>query len=214
MQASAGVGARARRIAVGALIACAAAARAEDPAGAGSAAGEALAICQRADRAPVEDRAALLAFGLERAEAAVRADPRDAAAHLAVFCNLGKQLRTRGAWRLLSSFGDITRARNELDIALTLSPDFPGALAAKGQMLAELPRWLGGDRDEALRLLRRAVELAPGDARLRLMLASALREAGRRDEARIHALAALGTLERNDPDDELATARTLVTSLQ
>jgi tetratricopeptide (TPR) repeat protein len=214
MQAGARVPAITRRIGVAALLVCTTAAHGADPADAGSAAREALAICQRADVVPAEERGPLLAFGLERAEAAVAATPGDAAAHLAVFCNLGKRLRARSGWGLLTAFGDIGRARQELDAALAIAPDYPGALAAKGEMLAELPRWLGGDRQEAVRLLRRAVELDPGDPRLRLMLANVLREIGERDEARLHALAALGTLERTGPDDELATARTLVTTLQ
>lgn len=204
----------ARGIGVVAVLLGAAAAHAADPAGAGPAAREALAICQRADRVSPDERAALLTFGLQRAEAAVQADPRDAAAHLAVFCNLGRRLRARGGWGLLTAFGDLRRAREELDTALALEPDYPGALAAKGQMLAELPRWLGGDRQEAERLLRRAVALDPDDARMRLMLAGVLQEAGRRDEARTHARLALGVLERDGPEDELATARTLVASLE
>lgn len=203
-----------RRVGLAAFLLCAGAARGADPATAGPEAREALAICQRADTVPSDQRAALLTFGLERAEAAVGADPRDAAAHLAIFCNLGKRLRNRGGWGLLTAFGDLSRARGELDAALSLDPDYPGALAAKGQMLAELPRWLGGDRQEAERLLRRAVALDPVDGRVRLILANVLQENGQRDEARMHALAALGVLERDGPPDDLATARTLLASLQ
>ncbi|MBX3027351.1 hypothetical protein KF840_20830 [bacterium] len=203
-----------RRGVLAALLLCAPAARGADPVTAGPEAREALAICQRADAVPSDQQAALLAFGLERAEAAVHADPRDAAAHLAIFCNLGKRLRHRGGWGLLTAFGDFSRARGELDTALSLAPDYPGALAAKGQMLAELPRWLGGDRQEAERLLRRAVALDPLDGRVRLILANVLQENGQREEARTHALAALGVLERDGPQDDLASARTFLASLQ
>src|SRR4029077_12010215 len=54
-----------------------------------------------ADQVLVAERPAGLARGLDRAEQAVRADPRDAVAHFAVFCNLGKRLemkRRGGAW--------------------------------------------------------------------------------------------------------------------
>jgi len=214
MHPGASVGTTTRRIGVAALLLWTAAARGAELASAGPEAREALAICQRADRVPPEERTALLAFGLERAEAAVKADPQDAAGHLALFCNLGKRLRTRSGWGLLTAFGDVGRARKEVDTALALAPDYPGALAAKGEMLAELPRWLGGDRQEAERLLRRAVAIEPEDARMRLMLANVLQEVGQRDEARAHAMAALGTLERDGPEDDLAIARTLVASLQ
>lgn len=202
------------RIGLVALLCCAAAASGRELDSASPAAREALALCEAADRVPPDQRATQLERGLARAEAAVAADPRDAAAHLAVFCNLGKRLRTRSGWGLLTAFHDLRRAREAVDAALALAPDYPGALAGKGQMLAELPRWLGGDRQEAVRLLRRAVEIEPDDARLHLMLATALRAIGRRDEARAHALVALGSLERDGSADDRETARTLVASLQ
>jgi tetratricopeptide (TPR) repeat protein len=208
------VGSTGRRIAVAALLLSAGGASGAELASAGPAAREALAICERADALPTEERAALLAIGLDRAEEAAKVDPYDAAAHMAVFCNLGKRLRDRSGWGLLAAFGDLGRARTAVDAALALVPDYPGALAGKGQMLAELPRWLGGDRREAERLLRRAVAIEPADARMRLMLANVLREAGQHDEARTHALAALGTLERDGPEDERDRARTLVASLE
>lgn len=214
MHPRARIGTTKARIGMVVLLLWTAAANGRELESAGPAAREALAICEAADRAPESERAAQLATGLARAEAAVEADPHDAAAHLAVFCNLGKRLRARGGWALLSAFRDLARARKALDTALVLVPDYAGALAAKGQMLAELPRWIGGDRDEAVRLLRRAVTVEPEDPRMRLMLANALQAAGRREEARAHALAALGSLERDGSEDDRETARTLVASLQ
>ena len=214
MHPCASVGTAVVRIGVAALLLCAAAAAAAELESAGPAAREALRICEDADRLPAAERAARLALGLAQAEAAVQADPRDAAAHLAVFCNIGKRLRHRGGWGLLTAFSDLRKAREAVDAALAVAPDYPGALAGKGQMLAELPHWLGGDQQEAERLLRRAVAIEPGDARMRLMLADILRAVGQRDEARQHALAALGALERDGSAGDLHTARTLVASLQ
>jgi len=142
-------------------------------------ASEALALCEAADAAPLPDRVAILSRGLERAEEAVRENPQDATAHFAVFCNLGKRtdLRRRalGFFALLS---DLTRVRRELDDALALAPDYAAALAAKGQMLTELPRFLGGDPEQGQHLLRRAVALDPDDTRMRSMLASRIATAG------------------------------------
>jgi hypothetical protein len=167
-----------------AFILWAAAALGDQPEPVSSAAREALQLCDDADQAPVAARAALLEHGLERAEEAVRADPRDAIAHFAVFCNLGKRLqmkqRTLG---LFATLGELGRAQKEIDIALALAPDYSAALAAKGEMLVELPRFFGGDIQAGERLLRRAGALDPDDPRIRLMLAQVLHATGEGEEA-------------------------------
>ena len=81
---------------------------------------------------------------------------------------------------LFATLGDLHRVQREIDVTLTLAPDYPAALAAKGQMLVELPRLLGGDAQEGERLLRRAVALDPDDTRMRLMLANVAQAAGER----------------------------------
>jgi tetratricopeptide (TPR) repeat protein len=191
-----------------------AAARGGQPEPGGPVAREAIAICQEADQLPAAERAAVLARGLTRAEEAVKADPQDAAAHLAIFCNLGKGLMNRSGWRLFGVLGDLGRARKEIDAALALAPDYPGALAAKGEMLVQLPRLFGGDPAEGTRLLQSAVALNPDDPKMRLMLAKVLDAIGQRDAARQQASIALGILERAGPANELATARIFVASVQ
>jgi len=109
----------------------------------------------------------------------MRANPRDAVAHFAVFCNLGKRLdMERHGGGLFATLGDLHRVQREIEIALALAPDYPAALAAKGEMLVELPRLLGGDPREGERL--RAVALDPDDPRVRLMLANVAQAAGER----------------------------------
>jgi tetratricopeptide (TPR) repeat protein len=134
----------------------------------------ALALCERVDRTPGLDQAERLARyeeGVRMSELAVAADPDDARAHLALFCNLGRQLDAGGlSWR---AFGRIRRARAAIDRAHALAPDDADVLVAKGEMLRRLPRMLGGDPAEGLALLRRAVEIAPGHAAARLHLAHA-----------------------------------------
>lgn len=201
--------------AAAALVLWAAAARGSQPEPIGAATNEAVALCHQADGASVAERSAVLARGLARAEEAVRADPRDAVAHFAVFCNLGKRLEmTRRSAGLFATLGELRRVRAEIDLVLSLAPDYPPALAAKGEMLVELPRLLGGDPREGERLLRRAVALDPDDARMQLMLASILRTAGERDEALAHAAIAVGILEQAGPESELADARGLVAGLR
>jgi tetratricopeptide (TPR) repeat protein len=132
-----------------------------------------------------------------------------------VFCNLGKraQLR-RQVTGLPAMLRDLARARHEIDAALALSPRYADALAAKGEMLVELPRVLGGDRVEGERLLRTAVQLVPDDARVRLLLAKSLEANGKREEALEHATVAVDLLERAGRERELAAARSLAADLR
>jgi hypothetical protein len=120
---------------------------------------EALALCEAADDLPPQERRLLLARGLEIAEAAVAADGSDAKAHFAVFCTLGKQVREAGV--SLGALADLRRLRREIDVALDLDPGDSAALAAKGAMLLELPRWLGGDPRDGEALLHAALRLDP-----------------------------------------------------
>ena len=169
------------RYVVAAVVLWAAAARGGGPEPAGPATSDAVALCHEADQVSGAERSAVLARGLARAEEAVKANPRDAVAHFAVFCNLGKRLdMERHGGGLFATLGDLRRVRSEIDITLALAPDYPAALAAKGQMLVELPRLLGGDAQEGERLLRRAVALDPDDTRMRLMLANVAQAAGER----------------------------------
>ena len=204
-----------RTVSATALILVAAVARGGDhPASASPQALAAIATCQRSEGAPPDERAALLAAGLAGAEEAVSANPQDAAAHFAVFCNLGKSLMHRSPWKLFGAISDLRRVRNEVDLALTLAPDYATALAGKGAMLAELPRVLGGDKEEGARLLLRAVALSPDDPRLRLELAEVLKDVGELDAARAHASTAVGMLERAGRADDLSTARAVAASVQ
>lgn len=201
-----------RAVSAGALIVAAAAAGADlQPAGPQALA--AIEICQQSDAAPADQRPALLDAGLALAERAAAENPRDHAAHFAIFCNLGRSLMHRSTWKLLGTLGDLRRARRAIDQALALAPDYPPALAAKGAMLAQLPRVLGGDREEGVRLLLRAVALQPADATLHLTLAEVLRDAGELDAARAEASTAIAILERAGPADDLVGARALAASV-
>jgi len=202
------------RFVVAALGLYAAVARGGQPQPAGTAA-EALALCEQADQLSSAERSAVLTRGLDLAEEAVRTDSQDAVAHFAVFCNLGKHLEMkRRSEGLFSTLDDLGRVQKEIDITLALAPDYAAALAAKGEMLLELPRFFGGDPQEGQRLLQHAVALDPDDPRMRLMLANVFRISGKRDQALAHAAIALGILEREGSARDLADARGLVASLR
>src|SRR5207244_12505584 len=118
----------------------------------------ALALCKRAGQTDVvAEKAALLKRGLALAEETVAQDDRDARAHFAVFCNLGKQLELHG--RGVGSLVALRQLRREVDRTLELAPDFPDALVGKASLLLGMPGVLGGDAAKAETLLRRAIAI-------------------------------------------------------
>ena len=148
---------------------------ADEPVSGSRAAREALTLCASADSAPPADRLSILSLAQQRAEEAVRENSRDPVAHFAVFCSLGKRVEIRrGTHGFLAVLGDLERIRREIDYTLALAPNYPAALAAKGQMLTELPVLFGGDPQEGQRLLRRAATLDPNDSQIRSLLAGSL----------------------------------------
>jgi len=174
---------------------------------------EALAVCSRASRVPKEERERLVELGLKLAEEAVEEDDRDAKAHFAVFCNLGKQMEVHGIG--VQSLLSVRRLRREVDRTLELAPDFPDALVGKGSLLIDLPRALGGDAKEGERLLREALRIDPDYVDARIKLARVLDARGARDEARDEARRAVAVAERKlDDREELLEARELLARLE
>jgi hypothetical protein len=146
------------------------------------AAATALALCCEADQLSGAERQRVLMRGLELARDAAAAEPSNARAHFAVFCNLGKQVQSRTLG--LRDLGAIGELRHELDTALALAPDDGDALTAKGAMLLALPWFLGGDRRRGEELLRRVLVKDPTNPATRRYLSEALRSRGADDEAR------------------------------
>jgi hypothetical protein len=154
---------------------------AAEPSGSRAAA-ESLSWCKRADAMSGDERDAALARGMALAEGALAVNERDALAHFATVCNLGKQMQADGLG--LSQLVRLRRLRREMDATIELAPADADALAAKGVLLLRLPRWFGGDVAEAEELLRRALVSEPENDTARCYLAQALSARGADDEAR------------------------------
>ena len=122
----------------------------------------ALTLCEEADQLSGDERRRVLLRGLELAEAAVAADPYDAKAHFAVFCNLGKQLQSHRPGP--HDFMAVGRLKREIDTALALAPGDSDLLAAKGTLLLALPWFLGGDARQGEELLRATLVKDPDNA--------------------------------------------------
>lgn len=170
----------------------------------------ALQICQQADDLPEDDKLGQLAIldrGAKVAEAAVAAHPEDARAHLALSCNLGKQLALAGiSWRSLSR---LNRLKEVIDTAYRLSPDDPDVVVARGELLRRTPAVLGGDVAEAERCFRRA--LAKNGEHLQGHLCLAHLLADRHDpDARREAMLALALAKQRGTPRQIADATALL----
>jgi Flp pilus assembly protein TadD len=159
------------------------------------------------------------------ARRAVRQAPQDAGPHFALALALGKASMTRSARERVKSAKEV---RTEVDRALEIDPNHDGAWHLLGRWHAEIERLsnieeffaktlLGGKVfneatwDEAIRCMRRAVELRPDYIFHRLDLAEMLLERKRPSEARpeLEAIRDLPVLDAMDPAYQLRAAELL-----
>lgn len=117
------------------------------------------------------------------ASQAIDLDPDIAQAHFLYFAAKGRRLLDAG---LMGSMFELSALRASLDRALELDPDHAHALATLGGILLDLPGFLGGDEEQALVHLARAVELNPTGPGTRLSYAKALIRSGNPGAAREH----------------------------
>jgi tetratricopeptide (TPR) repeat protein len=118
--------------------------------------------------------------GLEYGRKATEVNPGGKEGHFYYMANLGAIAQMKGTLTSLMKLGAIKR---EMDRTLELDPDWPPALLARAQYLIEMPGIFGGDKDEALRLCRRAIELDPDHLPAYVTLARILVEDRRYEEA-------------------------------
>jgi tetratricopeptide (TPR) repeat protein len=121
---------------------------------------------------------------IAEAEAALARNPNSAGANFVYFAARGRILLADGLTKNLMELRELDR--KHLDRAIELDPRYFNAIAAKGGVLLDLPRLLGGDPAEGLRLLKRANQLNPGGPGTRVSLAKALARNGQIEEARKH----------------------------
>lgn len=165
----------------------------------------------RGEDAPTRSaQLAAYAEGFELATRAVAADETNADAHFALFANQGRlALLERGARNPFK----LINLRSHLERALELNPNQPDALTAKGGLLRQLPRLLGGNLDEAADYLRHAVALDPDNVGARLELARTYRDLGQPERGVPLVEAAARIAERRGRERKAVEARTLLQEL-
>ncbi len=118
--------------------------------------------------------------GLEMGRRAVEANPDGKEGHFYYMANMGALAQSKGT---LNSLWRFRKIKIEMDRTFDLDPDWPPILLARAQFLMEMPGIFGGDRQEAMRLCQRVVELDPDHLPTYVCLARLLADEGRYDEA-------------------------------
>ena len=132
------------------------------------------------------------AEGAKIALRVVELQDTNAEAHYLYAANLGSAARLKG---IMASALTVGTLRTHTARALELDPNHPQALHMMGKLLNELPEIFGGDPEQALLYLQRAVEVDPSYTHARLNLAKAYLTRDRRHEARRE----LQTILQTDP---------------
>jgi tetratricopeptide (TPR) repeat protein len=119
--------------------------------------------------------------GRELGKRAVELAPRDEEAHLWYAINTGRWGQTKGVIRSLFLLPTV---REEIETILALNPRSVRGRALAGNVLMEVPGFVGGDRAEAEKQFRRGLDVDPRFTSLRVDLARLLITTRRYDEAR------------------------------
>lgn len=163
-----------------------------------------------------QERAVRLAHfekGQRLGEQAVSIDDESAAAHFALFCNLGELMRIDGEMSLTSVLG-FRRMTKELDRTLELAPDHLDALSARGTLLVRLPKLLGGDPEKGEQLLQHVIQQEPQAVNARISLAKSYCKRGRHHDAVALASEALTLAQAQQRADFIPEATRVVAQLR
>lgn len=128
-----------------------------------------------------QDRLAAYQRGRELGQRAVELAPRDEDAHVWYAINTARWGQTKGVMRSLFLLPTV---REEIETILNLNPRSVRGRALAGNVLMEVPSFVGGDKTEAEKQFRRGIEVDPHFTALRIDLARLYITSGRYDDAR------------------------------
>jgi hypothetical protein len=159
-----------------------------------------------------DERVAHFERGQALAEQAVALDDENAAAHFAIFCNLGEMLRVDG--EKITSLLGFRKMMAELDRTLELDPNHLDALSSKGVLLMRLPSLLGGDAPKGQKMLERVLREDPTCITARLTLSEVYAGRGNRGDAVALAAQARELARASGRADKVAKADAELTKLK
>ena len=128
-----------------------------------------------------DDKLAAYDKGREIGKRAVELAPKNPEAHVWHGINTGRWGQTKGIMRSLFLLPTV---REEVDATLALDPKNLRALALQGNVLFEVPRIAGGDRDKAEEVFRKTLTIDPHFTNARIDLARVLIAKGKYGDAR------------------------------
>jgi FimV-like protein len=161
-----------------------------------------------AERAPRKDRVKIYGQGIEAGERATVAESNGVEGHYWLGANIGGYCEEEGG---IGALRNTRRLRAEMETVVRLQPgyDRANAFLALGQLDRHLPRLFGGSLERGTAYLERGLQIAPQNFEIKLALAQAYIDAGRRDDARRQ----LNEIIAGPPGTNRDQARKLLTKL-
>ncbi len=135
------------------------------------------------DEAGTNEKLAYFQKGIAVAERAVAAQPNAVEGHFWLAANYGGFSEQKGALKALQM---VKKIRAEMETVLRLNDRYQdgGAYLALGEIDKELPRIVGGNMGRAITRLEQGLKVAPQNLEMKLAMAEAYLEDGRKEDAR------------------------------
>jgi FimV-like protein len=121
--------------------------------------------------------------GMDAARRAIAQQPNAVEGHFWLGANYGGYSEQKGALKALTM---VKKIRVEMETVLRLNDRYQDGAAylALGEMDRQLPRLFGGNLNRAIQRLEQGMSVAPQNLEMKLALAQAYQEAGRKEDAR------------------------------
>jgi tetratricopeptide (TPR) repeat protein len=135
------------------------------------------------DASGKKEKLAFFEKGMGFGQRAVAEQPNAVEGHFWLAANYGGYGEEKGAFKALAL---VKKIRAEMETVLQLNDHYQdgGAYLALGEMDRQLPRLIGGNLSRAVQRLEQGIKIAPENLEMKLALALAYRESGRKEDAR------------------------------
>lgn len=129
------------------------------------------------------ERKAAFDEGVAAGRTAIKLQPHRPEGHFWLGANIGGQAQMRG---LVSSLAAVSEIRREMEEVIRIDDKYLGASAymVHARVDLELPGFLGGDRNRAVKTLEKGIEVDDGNHQMRLLLAKAYLKVNRKEDAK------------------------------